>query len=293
PRLVIHAHCAYPDGVGVAWAASILRLPFVITAHGSDINVYARKKLIGGQVANALRAAAAVIGVSKPLIEKMQGLTRLPFNRFNEIPCAGFDPLVFIPREREYARKYLTMPIAGRVLLFVGNLVPIKGIPIILEAWALLKKDKIITDDDRVVLVGIGTQREMLTKQAIIKDIAASTLFIGGQMHERIPYWLNAANALVLASYNEGTPNVIIEALACGIPVIATAVGGVPYLLEGTGLPLVHPGDAQALADAIQKAFSQPWDARALQARVQDYTWSALAEKNVELLRDVAERMYG
>ncbi|MEK6749927.1 MAG: glycosyltransferase [Pseudomonadota bacterium] len=290
PELIVHVHCAFPDGVGLAWVAKLLGLPYVVTAHGSDINVYAQKKLLRGQIRWALRAASAVIGVSRPLVEKIKALTARDDGHVHEIPCAGYDPQVFAWRESTPLRNAFSLPINGRVLLFIGNLVPIKGLPILLEAWGELEKIGKLGEDDRLVIIGTGTQRELLEKLALLNNIQKKTLFAGTQAHIDIPKWLNVANALCLSSYNEGTPNVVVEALACGVPVIATRVGGVPALLEGTGLPLVAPGDAQALSVAIQRVLDAHWDVKTLQTAVRDYTWEKLASRNIQVLIEVAEK---
>ncbi len=285
---VLHVHCAYPDAVGVALAARRLGLPLVVTAHGSDINVYARRRALRPQIAWALRAAAGVIAVSRDLMSKIEPLVTGSGTRLTHIPCAGFDPRVFFPASRRELRSALGIPAAGRIVVFVGQLVPIKGLEVLVEAWAMLAQRRRIDAGDRLVLIGDGRCRAALQQQARDAGIADAVRFLGSIPQEHVGRWLGAANLLCLPSRNEGTPNVVVEALASGIPVVASRVGGVPELVrDGENGCLVGPGDPAALADALAGALDRNWVAETMRSSVAHLTWSALAERNLEFLESV------
>ncbi|WP_326940187.1 glycosyltransferase [Actimicrobium sp. GrIS 1.19] len=289
--VVIHAHCAYPDAVGVALAAALLRLPFLVTAHGSDINVYARQPLLRPQIRWALRRAIGVVAVSRSLEARIAALIGTDATSIACIPCAAYDTTVFFPRPRQQARTALQIAPHARVVLFVGMLVPVKGLEFLVDAWIALQRAGKVDATDRLVLLGEGLQRKLLAERIAEVGMAESVLFGGAVTQAEVATWMSAATLLCLPSRNEGTPNVIVEALACGIPVVASAVGGIPDLLvEGeTGL-LVPPADVVALSNALARAFEQPWDAKRIADSVANRTWRRIADLNCDFIQTVRQQ---
>lgn len=284
-RLIVHAHCAYPDAVGVALAAGLLRIPYVVTAHGSDINVYAEQGLLRPQVRWALRHAAGVIAVSRAIEEKISRLTKPERIRLARIPCAGFDQKLFFPRERDAVRDSIGLRDRRHVVLFVGQLVPVKGVEFLVEAWAGLSRRGEIGERDLLVLIGDGPERDKLERQVRAVGVADTVRFTGALAHAEVANWVAAATLLCLPSHSEGTPNVIVEALACGIPVVASRVGGIPDLIEeGINGLLVPPADVPGLSQALGAAIACSWDVEQVRKSVAHLTWRAIAEKNCQFL---------
>ena len=282
---LIHAHCAYPDGVGVALAARLLGLPYAITAHGSDINVYSEQTMLRRQMRWALCGASGVVAVSAGLCDKIEQLTG-GLARVRMIPCAGFDPKLFRPNAAKASRSVLGIPTAGRLVVYVGQLVPIKGVTHLIAAWLELLRNSLVEEGDRLVIIGAGRERAALERQAA--QAGACVQFVGEIPQIEVSTWLAAANLLCLASLNEGTPNVVIEALASGVPVVATRVGGVPDLIEeGVNGMLVPKADPSALAKAIATALAHGWDKETIQRSVAQMTWEALALRNVQFLESI------
>ncbi len=285
---VLHAHCAYPDAVGVAHAASVLGLPFVVTAHGSDINVAARLPLVRGQLVWALRRAGAVIAVSAALGEKIRELAPQAADRVVQIPCAAANPVLFGVRDSHAARRRLGLENDARVVLFVGRLVPIKGADSLLRAWQQLSVRGRIGARDRLVIIGDGPERAGLEAFSRTHGLAGSVQFLGVMAQESIPEWMSAATLFCLSSLNEGTPNVVIEALASGRPVVATRVGGLPeIIIEGENGLLVEPKNPQRLADSLVRALDRNWDPQRIAASVAELTWDRLARRNLDVLDGV------
>lgn len=289
---VLHAHCAYPDAVGVAHAASALGLPFVVTAHGSDINGAARLPFVRGQLVRAFRRAAAVIAVSAALGEKIRELVPEVADRVVHIPCAAADSGLFGVRDTHAARRRLGLEEDARVVLFVGRLVPIKGADSLLRAWQMLSARRGIGERDRLVIIGDGPERAGLEAFSRSHGLSGSVRFLGAMPQETIPGWMSAATLFCLSSLNEGTPNVVIEALASGRPVVATRVGGLPELVtEGESGLLVEPRNSGRLADALAAALDRHWDPQRIAASVAELTWDRLARRNLDVLEGiVAER---
>lgn len=282
-RFLVHAHCAYPDGVGAALAARALDLPYVITAHGSDLNVYAKQRLLRPQIRWAFGGARGVIAVSRELEAKAAALAgQVPVER---IPCAGFNPEIFFPRPRQDARSALKPAIASaaRVVIFVGNLVPVKAVDALLSAWATLRARGALNDTDRLIIIGDGPERVRLAAMAV-----DGTHFAGALPQPEVARWIAAADVLCLPSRHEGMPNVVVEALASGIPVVASRVGGIPELVtDGVNGRLATAGNAMELSDALYAVLTGPWDPATIRSSVSHLTWDALAVRNLDFLARV------
>ena len=290
-HFVLHAHCAYPDAVGAALAARFLGLPLVATAHGSDINLSGRQRLLRPQIRAALRSAQRVIAVSAPLAQAVADLTRLPASRIACIPCAGYSPAIFHPRlpdERAALRRTLGIEAGTRVVLFVGHLVPVKALDVLLRAWALVPSHGLDGPAARLILIGEGGERAALERLARQEGVAERVEFLGPLPQAVVADWIAAADLLCLPSHAEGSPNVVVEALASGTPVVASRVGGIPGLVDdGVNGLLVPPADPPALAAALAAALLRDWDAGRISASIAHLTWSALGRRNRDVLADV------
>ncbi|MBT7913813.1 glycosyltransferase, partial [Candidatus Bathyarchaeota archaeon] len=195
----------------------------------------------------------------------------------------------FQPGDKKRAREGLGLPHNRFTVLFVGLLVPIKGLEVLLEAVHQV-------DDERLlcILVGDGTLRECLEKQANETGLEGQVLFAGSRSSQEIPVWMNAADLLVLPSFSEGRPNVVLEAQACGLPVLATRVGGTPELVtDGSDGLLVDSGDTRQLADGIITLMSDESYRRQLgrggreSIQKRGLTWEASALRIKEIYQEV------
>lgn len=282
---ILHAHFAYPDGVGVALAARVLKIPYVITAHGSDINVYASRWFLRSQIRWALRGAAGVIAVSGALQTKVGALTNTDSKRLVHIPCSGYVPAMFSNRGHTNISEAFGLPPNARIIIFVGNLVPIKGPDILVDAWGLLTHGGGVGENDYLVFIGEGSERYKLEKMLKLTNSDANTRFAGSISQHEVSLWMSVATLLCVPSRNEGTPNVVVEAIASGLPVVATAVGGIPEvvtdLLNGR---LVIPENPLQLSEALTMALHHHWDRDLICASVSHLTWTRLASRNLHFL---------
>jgi teichuronic acid biosynthesis glycosyltransferase TuaC len=246
---VVLGSWAYPDGFAAVIAARLLGVPCVVKLHGSDINVMAKLPGPRRQTAWALSRAARVVAVSRALADEVAALG-VPRERV-VVVLNGVDPELFRPRDRAAARSELGLP-AGPMALYVGNLKPEKGVADLVKAWHRVARE---VPDARLAIVGGGPERGAL--EAALPPRAA---LYGPQPLAAIPTWLAACDVLVLPSHIEGTPNVVLEALACGRRVVATAVGGVPDLITSDVLGALVPArDPAALAQALTRALRTPY----------------------------------
>ncbi len=279
---LVHAHYAYPDAAAASLLAGRAGLPLVVTCHGSDIHVLAKDPSRGRLIARALGRAAAVVAVSRDLADNIAALGVAP-GRIHHIPN-GVDLSRFSLGSREEARRRLGLEEDGPLLVAVGRLEPVKGYDRLLRALAALA-------GVRLVLAGDGSQRQALSRLAGELGLSGRVRFAGSVAHEELAPYYQAADALVLSSRSEGWPTVIHEALACGAPVVAPAVGGIPEALARPGLGLLLPSAApDVLAAGIGQALSRSWDRQALRRASEAHDWTAVARRHLALYEAVLGR---
>lgn len=278
---LLDAHFAWPDGIGVSLIARRLGLPYVVTLRGT-INPRYRTRSFRSRLAGALRGAAAVISVSGPMAEIAVQLGAQP-GRVHVIPN-GVDGQTFRPIDRAEARRQLGLQTDGTLLVCVGSLKRPKGQEDLILAVSLLRHKPLL------VLIGspaggAGYLRRLrnLTRRL---GLEGQVRFAGTIDRAAVAAYLNAADLSVLPSHSEGCPNVVLESLACGTPVVATNVGAVPDLLRpsSTGL-VVPPGDCVALAEVIGEALRRKWSRQAIRNSIQERTWQTVADEVVGVFR--------
>lgn len=283
---LIHAHTIMPDGFAAALLGRDFGLPVVCTAHGSDLKVYpARSPAAAWATSWALRRVDQLITVSEDLAQIAQALAGpLPIHVIHN----GADESLFAPRPKNTARAKLGLPLDQQVVLFAGNLVEIKGVEYLLEAVAKLRRETML-----VCMLGDGELRTKLASLSARLGISQQCHFAGARPHDELGFWFSAADCFVLPSLSEGFPTVLAEATMSGVPVVATAVGGVPEVIENgrTGL-LVPPGNSSALAEAIRAILDNVVPVRDMVERAQirarnELTWAANARKTLAVYQEL------
>jgi teichuronic acid biosynthesis glycosyltransferase TuaC len=264
---------AYPDGTAMVALGAMLGLPVVIRAMGGDIHEAPRGRLRRAQISWALKRACT-IAVSPAMGREVEALGAPPAQVF-VIPT-GVDTDVFHPVERTAARAELGLPADGPVLVAPARLSPEKGLNHLLDALPKVKASA----PPRLLLVGDGAERAALEAQAARLGIAGRVRFEGWQPEARMRLYYGAADLACLPSLNEGWPDALMESFACGCPVVASRVGGVPDIvaLTGAGL-LVERGDPDALAAALGEGLGRPWSRDETARRMQGHTLARTAER--------------
>lgn len=278
---VILATWAFPDVVVGALASRVLGVPMLAKVHGSDINVQSRYPLRRKQIRWAMDRAEKVLAVSGALRNRLLDLG-VPDEKIM-VHHNGVDGERFQLRDRQAARRELGLDPDGKHLLFVGYLVEAKALHVLVDAVARLRRQGRL--DFTTHLVGCGPLEAELRAQAETLGVQDAVRFQGRRPHQEIPAWMAAADAFCLPSVREGCPNVMLEALASGRPVVATRVGGIPELARDDNALLAPPSDSAALAAALTKALSRSWDPQALRASVSHFSW----ETSARALIDAAE----
>jgi glycosyltransferase involved in cell wall biosynthesis len=279
------ASWAYPDAVAASRFARRLRVPYVVKVHGSDLNVQAELPARRGQIAGALQRADAVIAVSRALADRAVALGVEP-SRVHTI-YNGVDAERFSPGSREDARRRLRLD-AGRLVLYVGNLKVSKGCTDLLEAFpAVLERHP----DAQLAYVGEGADRGTMVQRLESLGITDRVRLVGSIPHDDLAGWFRAADLLCLPSHAEGVPNVVLEAMASGTPVVATRVGGIPEVVPGHAGILVEPRAIVALGQALNSALDRAWDTPSIVAHARTFRWDDNIGKLEQVLLKAARRL--
>jgi glycosyltransferase involved in cell wall biosynthesis len=281
---------AYPDGVVAARLAEEAGVPLITSVLGTDVNELPSIFGLGPQIRWGLQKAARVVAVSGPMGERVVELG-IPRAKV-VVQHNGVDGAEFVIRDQREARARLGLPEDRPMILYVGNVQPPKGVEVLVEAMPRVVQRR---RDVTLRIVGSGADEAKLKARVRELGVEANVIFEGRKLHPDIPWWMAASDLFCLPSHMEGCPNVVLESLACGRPVVASRVGGVPELLDDRNGLMAPPNDPAALASALDAALARAWDPAALRATVKYLSWDAVAETYLALLREVlAERgLYG
>jgi teichuronic acid biosynthesis glycosyltransferase TuaC len=277
---LIDAHYFYPDGVAAALLARALGKPFVVTARGSDVNVIAEHALPRRMIRWTIARAAGLIAVAQALADRLSALGA-PATKLRVLRN-GVDLATFHPTDRDAARRELGL--GTPTLLCVASLTANKGHAIVIGALPRLPGVVLL-------IAGQGPERGNLEAQARQLDVADRVRFLGQQPHEALPRLYGAADILVLGSQNEGWPNVLLEAMACGTPVVATRAGGIA---EVVAVPeagrLMAARTPEACAEAVGALLAALPDRAATRRYAEGFSWDATTRGQIDLFREILER---
>jgi len=271
---VIDAHVYYPDGVAAALLARTLKKPVTVTARGTDLNHYPKRyPLVGRMIAKAAREVDASITVCAALRDALVNLGVASSDI--HVMRNGVDLKLFHPADREASRR--RWGVVRPTLLSVGHLIERKGHDLVIRALAHRPNIDLI-------LAGDGPEKGRLQRLAAKLGLDDRVHFAGVVKHQELAGLYSAVDALVLASSREGWPNVLLEALASGTPVIATRNWGTPEIVcaPEAGF-LVDDRTPEAIAEAIQRLLRAPPDRAKTRLFAETFSWDATTDAQLEL----------
>lgn len=277
---VIDAHWVYPAG---AWAIKLgnrYGVPVVMTGRGEDIAKFPELPFVGKKIRWALPQAAGCIGVSTEISSKMIDCGARP-DRVCTIPN-GIDSQQFFPKERDQCRAACDLPHDVPVVLSVGDRLEIKGFHLVAQAMAEVRKR--FPTAIYVIVGGPGRFGRDHTESidAVIReyDLVGAVRMVGAKPHHELIDWYNSADLYVAMSSREGSPNVVLESLACGTPAIGTNIGGIAdELSQGNVGRVVEQRTATAAANAIIAELERPRDRNAVANAMASRSWHATASQ--------------
>ncbi len=278
PDLILN-YFVYPEGCAAASIGKSLGIPVVLGVIGSDVNRLP-DAVTGWHTRQALRRATGVIAVSDQTRRQAVALGARQ-QRARTIPN-GCDLKIFHLKDRSVARRHLSIASDSELIVFVGWIAATKGVQELLDATAQLAQNR---PRLQVAFIGEGAlsaQIKLRAKTGVLRN----RIFIPGPLPSpEVAEWLAAADLFCLPSYAEGCPNVVIEALASGTPVVASHVGGIPDLVDANSGILTRPRDSGALAEALERALTTNWDHAAIAAKW-NRSWSSVARETLAFCSD-------
>ena len=269
---LIDAHFAFPDGEAAVRLGRWLGMPVTVTLRGTEVP-HSRNPALRPRLARTLRGASRVFSVSASL--RRLALELGTPSEKTEVVGNGVDIAVFQPVDRAAARARFVLPADAKVLVSVGGLVERKGMHRVIDCLpALLDRHP----DLHYLVVGgaspEGDLRPELEAQVARLDLGGRVHFLGEMPPEQLKWPLSAADVFVLSTRNEGWANVFLEAMACGLPVVTTDVGGNAEVVCRPELGAVVPfGDAVALQQALADALARDWDRTAILEYARENQW--------------------
>ena len=286
---LIDAHFAYPDGMGAILLGKVFKKPVIITIRGT-IRKLSRFPLIRRQIRYALNNAAKIFTVCNDLKNAVVELGISP-EKVVVVPN-GVDIDKFRPVDRFVARREFGLPMDSKVLISVGGLVERKGFHRIIAALPEIRKT---IPQVMYIIVGgpsvEGNNEPKLRRLVAELELQDAVLFAGPQPHAKLHKWLSAADVFCLATSNEGWANVFLEAMACGLPVVASKVGGNEEVVcsETYGM-LFDLNDERQMSDVIIKALERDWNRSSIVEYAHANSWEGRIEDLMVLFHELSRQ---
>lgn len=286
---VIFGAWVYPDGIASIMLGRKFGLPVVVKCFGSDINSLMNYKGPAWNIRRHLPSVDGFVAVSNPLKRKVVDIG-VDEDRV-DVVIDGINRDLFFPRDKSEVRRLLDIDVDGPLIVYVGRIEVTKGLRELLDAYAEIQK---AIPGARLMLVGSGSADQLIREQAnVINANGGDVQFAGSRPLEEVPLWMSAADVCTLPSYAEGLPNTVLEALACGRPVVATTVGGIPDILTDEFGKLVPPKDVPALSAAFQHVLNQTYDPIAVSDSLPQRDWDTSAQHLLSVLEKATARYSG
>lgn len=271
----ILAYWAYPDAVSAILISKILKKKVIIKVFGSDVHLFFHDKLRKRQILWAMHNSSRVLSVSADIKNKLID-AGIPSSKI-QVLYDGVDKTIFNLKDIDSCRDLYDIDHNRQIILFVGNIIATKGVNELYDAFKIISSTNNLVD---LYFVGDGNMREVIEKKSSSDGISNRVVFFGRRPLTDICNILSSSSLLCLPSYSEGVPNVLLEAKAAGIPVVATHVGGIPEIVNTDDGILVQDRNVNDLVKGLQTCLTQDWDHNLIAHGANRFSW----DKNIELL---------
>ena len=284
---IVDGHWLYPDGTAALILGKIHGTAATVTVRGDDIRTFSRYLLRRQWIRWTLQNASWLFSVSEDL-KKWIGRVAGEDCRA-DVSHNGIDTGRFYPRKRDACRKQLRLPEMSTILIAVGRIEYPKGQSILIDALKVLVD---LGGDFRLVLVGPvddDAYGDQIRQDSSDPTLARRIYLTGPVRHEDIPIWLSSADIFVMASENEGCPNVLLEAMACQLPVVTTNVGGISELIGEEEGCIFTERTPEAFAEAIAEMAGRIESSRTgngdIHRRIR--TWAEVADEVIQRMESL------
>ena len=282
PDVVLN-YTVYPYGLAAVRVARALGVPAVLTAIGSDLNRMADP--ISAMLTRiTLRQADFVTTVSHHLCTTARRLGAPPGS--TRAKLNGCDTSLFYPRDRRKAREELGLDQEKKIIVYVGRLDVRKGLVELVEAMVGVRA---VRPDAHCYIIGDGPAKGTLMQAIAKHDVGETVTIMRPCVSAKVAVWMGAADVVTLPSYAEGCPNVVIEAVSAGRPVVACKVGGIPELMNDSCGRLVKVRDVPSLTRGLLEVLDRTWDAAAISAAY-SRSWQDVADDLQSVLEELVGR---
>lgn len=269
---LINAHWIYPDGVAATMVGQRLNIPVVISLLGSDINRDIHNRHLQPLILKALNNCSKIISVSDEIKKTIisHGIDEQKIVVINN----GVDSEKFRIYDKVECQEKFGLSQNNKYILFVGRLEQVKGVEVLINAVGEYSTQ---LQGTKIILVGDGALTSSLQQRVDNLGLSDFFLFAGAQPYSLIPLWMSCADVFCLPSLNEGHPNVVMEALASGCPVVASRVGAIEkYVTPDCGY-VFPPGDFKKLGMLLSTCLSREWVAEDIRKTVENHSWGKVA----------------
>jgi glycosyltransferase involved in cell wall biosynthesis len=273
----IFASWAFPDAVAASWISKLFNCDFYFKVHGSDINLHGKVPARAKQIVNASKRALGILSVSQALANEMiaMGVNKEKIHViYNGVDHQKFQVLHAISKEKN-----------DNYILYVGNLKKEKGVIELLKGFAAISEKHPTL---KLLYAGPDNLRSEISSQAQYLAISDKVVLLGSVDHSQLPKLISQARVLALPSYNEGVPNVVLEAMACGIPVLVSNVGGIPEVVdEKICGKIISAKSDLAVASGLAYILSKTWDKEKIQQHSLQFSWQKNHQQLLQMLMKI------
>ena len=250
---IILSYWLHPDGEVAVRVAREHGLPVVVMTGGSDILLLTKNRHRRRAIINVLQQADGVITVSNDIMAAVKNMKIHP-QKIHTV-YRGVNRSLFTPGDQQAARQRLGIPLDHKIIVSIGRLEPVKGHSVLLDACLKISKQGI---PFTCYVLGDGSLEATLTQKAKEFGLEGQFRLNGSQQQTRLADWYRAADVIALPSLSEGIPNVLLEAISCGKPFVASRVGGIPEIADPICDQLVSQNNSEELAEAICDMLWKP-----------------------------------
>ncbi len=301
PRLrafdIVHLHYPFFGGAEYVYLASLLRGQKYLLTYHMDVlrDTWAKRMILPAYEAvltrRIIRRAERVAAVSREHLASSRAAAYVDWTKVVELPN-GVDTGLFAPRDRDSGLTDRYGLSGKTVLLYVGHLIPLKGLPVLLDALALLHRDDVV-----LLVAGAGPAEEAYRELARERGLKRAVFFLGHRPQRELPALYNTCDLLVLPSVSlESFGMVVLEAMSSGKPAVVTSLPGPSSLVEnGTYGLVAKRGDASDLAAKIEQLLENAglrtrMGRAARERAVSSYSWNAIGDRLERILLDIGGR---
>jgi glycosyltransferase involved in cell wall biosynthesis len=276
---IVHSHFVWSSGYVGMKLKEKYKVPLVVTGHGFDVyklpfkNEFWKKKT--KEILEKVDYITTVSQFNRNCLEEI-GIRRSKIN----IIANGYTADIFAPADKKLARKELGIDSHSKVLLSVGNLEKIKGYDLLIKSIDKIKGDY---SDLKVYILGSGSQYKQLKKLISVLGLESIVFLMGAKPHDQISKWMNASDLFIISSRVESFSVVLLESLACGVPVVGTKVGVIPEVLSPDSGFVVETNNIEQLSQAIDRALKNNWNSKKIVKVAEGYSWDSIVREYINL----------